>query len=371
MKKKIAIWMPGGVGGGYYSQGIPVISKLIDDLSSDFQISIYTLYPTNDDFQPNGYKIFSINKKIKINWLRWSLLTFLFLKHHCQKKYNLLYAFWGFPTGFLVVVLSKILKRPSVIHLQGGDAIYIPSINYGSLKGFNKKLMIWAYNHCSTLIALTNFQKDKLITIGVTIPIEVIPFGPDQNLFKFKENFVFHHPVRFLHVGNLLPVKDQITLLNSFALIANKISCEIRIIGEDHLKGSVQRHCEKLNLQDKTEFNGIQPYDKMPFHYAWADILLVTSVYEGQCLAVSEAAASGVMIAGTRTGIVSDWGDRCVVIAEVGGVEQLARNILNVIERPEVIAALIMNANSEILFKNRTWTFKKIGEQINRLTPIS
>src|SRR4051812_33088210 len=186
MKTRVAIWMPGGVGGGYYSQGIPVISKLVDDLSVAYTVSIYSLYPANADFKPRGYAFITINTKIKWGWLRWIFLSVLFMKHHLNKRYDLLYAFWGFPSGFMVVMLSKIVGMPSIIHLQGGDAVHLPSINYGSLKGVVKNLMIWSYHRCSVLIVLTQFQKSKLMEAGVNRFIEVIPFGPDSNLFNRK-----------------------------------------------------------------------------------------------------------------------------------------------------------------------------------------
>jgi len=367
MKKRIAIWMPGGVGGGYYSQGIPVISKLVDDLSVEYAISIYSLHAANAGFNPDGYLLFSVSKRIKMNWLRWLLLVFLFFKNHFIKKYHALYAFWGFPTGFIVTMISKVIGRPSVIHLQGGDAVYMSSINYGSLKGLMKNLMIWSYRHCSVLIALTHFQKDKLIEAGVSRPIDVIPFGADLNLFKRKEELNLHVPVRFLHVGNLLPVKDQITLLNSFAWIVKSVAAELRIIGEDHLHGFIQNRCKELNLQDRVMFMGIQPYDQMPEHYAWADVLLMTSMYEGQCLAVSEAAASGVLIAGTRVGILSDWGDRCAIVVEPGNARQLADEIISTIRNPEAMRSLIEKAGDEISVKNRSWTFEKIRDRINEI----
>lgn len=365
MKKNIAIFMPGGVGGGYYSQGIPVIAKLVDDLSTEYIISIYSLHPPNADFKPIGYQLFSINKAIKSGWLRWSLLSLLFLKHHLGKKYDGLYAFWGLPAGVLVVLLSKIIQRPSVIHLQGGDTVYIPSVNYGSLKGFLKKLMIWSYNQCSVLIALTHFQKTKLIEAGVSRAIDVIPFGPDLDLFHRKENFSLHVPIRFLHVGNLLSVKDQITLLNAFALITKSFSAKLRIIGEDHLHGIIQTHCKKLDILDMVEFVGIQPYDQMPLHYAWADILLMTSVYEGQCLAVSEAAAAGVMLAGTRVGLLSDWADRCAVVSETGNAEHLANEVIDTINSGDRMQDLVDKARSEVALKDRRWTFSRVKECID------
>ena len=360
MKKPIAIWMPGGVGGGYYSQGIPVITKLIDDLSNVYTISIYSLHRPNKDFKPGGYELISIDKRIQFNWLRWILLGLLFLKNHSKKKYQLLYAFWGFPAGVVTVVLSKLVSLPSIIHLQGGDAVHIPSIGYGSLNGYSKKLMLWAYHRCTMLIALTAFQKGKLIEAGLKRSVEVISYGPDLKLFLSSPGVTQSQPIHFLHVGNLLPVKDQITLLNAFASITKSISAELRIIGEDHLNGLVQERCRKLHLQHKVEFIDIQPYEKMPLHYTWADVLLMTSVYEGQCMAIAEAAASGVLIAGTRVGMLADWNDHFACVVEISDAEALASEVVKTIQNPEDMYNRTEQARKEVIGKDRDWTFKEI-----------
>jgi len=364
MKKPIAIWMPGGVGGGYYSQGIPVISKLIDDLSAVYSISIYSFHPPNEDFKPNGYKLHSIDRRIKYNWLRWTFLGLLFLKHHHKMNYRLLYAFWGFPAGVVTVVLSKVVKRPSIIHLQGGDAVYIPSIGYGSLKGIAKGLMLWAYKQCTLLIALTSFQKNKLTEAGLTRDVDVIPFGTDLKLFPLKQTDINSQPVRFLHVGNLLPVKDQVTLLNTFATISKSISAELRIIGEDHLNNLIHKRCRELDLQDKVEFMDIQPYEQMTLHYAWADVLLMTSLYEGQCMAIAEAAASGILIAGTRIGMLADWNDQFACIVEVGDAEGLSDEVVKTIQNRENRSKRIEQAWKYVSTKDRNWTFNEICKRI-------
>jgi glycosyltransferase involved in cell wall biosynthesis len=358
--------MPGGVGGGHYSQGIPVIARLVEDISRDYTVTIYSLYPPNPDFKCIGFKMFSIHKAIQVQWLRWMLLYLLFFIHNANKKYKVVYSFWGFPSGFIAVSISKLIRIPSIIHLQGGDTVYLPSIKYGSMKGLNRKLILWTYRNCSVLIALSDFQKNKLIEVGFDRDIIVIPFGVDVNLFKPKPWKKLLNPIHFLHVGNLVPVKDQLTLINTFDLIAKEREAKLRIIGGDYLDGQIQKHCFDLGLEQKVEFLPMQPYEEMPVHYNWADVLLITSMYEGQCLAINEAAANGVMIAGTRTGILSDWGDSCGVIVEIGDAERLAKEVISRLRYPETIRELTINSITTSLSKDRVWTAKEVCECIRK-----
>jgi len=363
MKKRMAIWIPGGVGGGYYSQGIPVISKLIDDLCSDFDITIYSLHRPNADFIPKGYKLYSPGPNVKFLWLRWLILIFWFAKHSVQKRYQILYAFWGYPAGVIATTLAKLFRASSVIHLQGGDAVFIPSIQYGSLSGAKEKIIRWAYSQCTMLIALTEFQKEKLISWNLNRRVEVIPFGVDVDLFKSKGNCNIHNPLHFLHVGNLVSVKDQKTLLDAFSMIEKEIPATLRMIGEDHLGGSVQAYCKYLNLESKVTFIPIQSYKDMSNHYEWADVLLHTSLFEGQCMAISEATASGVLIAGTRVGILSDWGETCGIVVEIRDSSSLARQVLDILNKQDEIKQRIRQAQAQV--KTRTWTSERIKESLN------
>jgi glycosyltransferase involved in cell wall biosynthesis len=84
----------------------------------------------------------------------------------------------------------------------------------------------------------------------------------------------------------------------------------------------------------------------MPEQYAWADLMLHTSISEGQSMAITEAAASGVLLAGTRVGLLHDLGDECGLIVEVGDFEGLALKVLNVLIDDESWNKKIQNARN-------------------------
>src|SRR6185369_10184403 len=102
-------------------------------------------------------------------------------------------------------------------------------------------------------------------------------------------------PLRILHVANLTAVKDQTTLLHAFAALRGKREARLRIVGADALGGQIQRLAGALGVASDVEFTGPVPYANMPAHYRWADMVVSTSLSEGQNRGLTEAAMSGAL----------------------------------------------------------------------------
>jgi len=185
MKKRVAIWLFGGIGTGNFSQGQPVLEKLILELSAEFELIVYSQSLVNPDYVSGGFRIRSAPGVVRNGSLRWLLLIKYFLSDHLKKRFSVVCAFWGFPGGFLATLLSKVLFRPSLVCLQGGDSVGIPSLNYGVMHRGFKRLVLWTYRNATVLTALTFFQKNLLHGYGLSRPIRIIPLGADPSVFKF------------------------------------------------------------------------------------------------------------------------------------------------------------------------------------------
>lgn len=367
MKKRIAIWMHGGVGSGIYSQGQPCIQKLVKRLAAHYTIDVYMQLPPNNDFLPEGFSLFSQKPVARWGMLRWLYLFVVFYRNHQKEKYHLFYSFWGYPAGLIVVLLGKLFRRPSVIHLQGGDAAYLPSLGYGVFcHPLRRRLCVWAYSQCSCLIALTNYQIHFLRQFGVARPIHIIPYGVDTELFRYHPHRSHQSVIRCLHVGNQTPVKDQETLLYAFALLISKIPACLNFVGADFNNGRLNVLCISLGIESNVKFLGAQPYHDLPKYYHESDILIHTSLYEGQGLVFTEAAACGTLIAGTGVGILADMGEECGIITPKGDAEKLANKIIEVIQSPVRVIAMKTAARKWAVEKNENYSVNRIVEELNK-----
>jgi len=362
MRKRVAIITPGGIGAGHLSQGYPPLLNFIQRLSSEFDITVYSLTPINPDFIPSNFRIKSISKIFKASKVRGILLSMLLLYDHFRNSYQLIHSFWVYPAGTLGVILGKLIHKPSVVTIQGGEAAAIPQIGYGNM--FNpslKKITLWTCERASCLNSISKFLVNEMSKHGLKRKDSVvIPFGPETSLFMNVKK-VECDRLRIIHVANLTEVKDQVTLLKAFALILKEEPAELRIIGGDFMEGKLQVLANEMRLDEFVKFLGAIPNTELTKHYAWADIMMHTSLHEGQSGVVMEAMASGVVVCGTRVGILYDLEDEYFETVEVGDYQTLASKIIDLWRGQDKYRELQTKSLSWAQKYNLEWTVKKFG----------
>jgi glycosyltransferase involved in cell wall biosynthesis len=369
LKKRIGVWIHGGIGSGNFSQGQPVIGQIVSRLSRYYEIIVYSQLPPNKGFASKDFIVHSAPSTVKSTWIRWTYLMIVYFYNHIKKRHQLTYAFWGYPAGVIAVLLGKLFQKPSIIHLQGGDSVSMPELKYGAFyTPLSKKLSSWAYSQCSLLIALTLFQKKIVESHGVRRKIEVIPYGPDLTIFKINPEKIANNTYQFIHIGNHNLLKDQITLLRAFSVIASNLAnCRLKIIGHDALEGKLKNYSIQLGIEDKVDLIEQVPFSDIPKHLSTADVLLHTSIYEGQATVISEAAASGVLLAGTRVGLLSDLGDNYGIVVDIGDAENLAERVLKVLHDKDQIAKFINRSRDWAETHDHEWTVTTIEKNIRIL----
>lgn len=360
MKRRIAIWVIGGIGDGDFSQGYPMLEKIVERLCDNFEVIVYSNDPPNTDYQNNRIPLKFPPRFIKSSKIGWFFLLFLFLRDKQRKKFDCVITFWGYPAGFFVSLITKVFGIPSIVNVLGADSSSIKSINYGIFhRRFPRMVATWSYLNCTVLLTVSEFQAKQLKTFGIARDFHVIPWGADASMYKFTEKQKLE-VLKVIHVGHINPVKDQRTLIRAFAIIRKNHPAKLKIFGLDTMDGAIHRFCKELGIQGDVEFFGVVPYHEMPKHYEQADIMLHTSLSEAQCMALTEAAACGVLIAGTRVGILHDLGNEYGVVVEVGDHEGLANGVLSIIDNPVECRRRIENARVWSAQHDLEWTLKEL-----------
>lgn len=363
----MAVWVHGGVGTGHFSQGYPPLEKLLIGMAPFYDIVVYSQSAIRKDYRSPFFQLFSAPEKIRGGLLRWFYLFARFFKDHRKKKIDLIFGFWGYPAGFLATCLSKVTGVPCSVYVLGSDSAGIPSVNFGIFhKPLPRSLALWTYRNCNLLFAISEFQRKQLIKYGVAKPITVIPWGVDTALYHFSEK-ERRSVLRIIHVGHLTPVKDQSTLLRAVALINEKHPVELKLFGVDCMNGAIQNLSRELGVGDKVAFQDMIPYDQMPDQYAWADVMLHTSLSEGQSMALTEGAATGVLLAGTNVGLLFDLGNDCGICVEVGDFKSLASNVLKILRDEDDWNRRVQNAKKWSESHDLTWTVNTLKQSLDTL----
>ncbi|MGH2567009.1 MAG: glycosyltransferase, partial [Bacteroidota bacterium] len=343
--------MPGGVTKRKDGVHIPSLYQLVERLSEHFDITVYSL----TTFEPLATESSCGNARVKILRAhyrdRWSkkLLRYISSVYvdHRKERYELLHGMLGLNAELATRVLGKLLKVPTIVSLLGGETAKLPAINYGTLAHPLLNIpMRWVCKNVSCLTVQTNFQMKQLEQHGMhREEIHIIPRGVDTSkFFPNGRTPEVAPPFRFLHVANLLDVKDQVTLLKAFKVISQSVDCRLRIIGTDYLNGKIQSLSRELGIASKVEFLEWLDHSSLREHYLWAHVLLHTSLHESLGMVVAEAAACGTVVCGTRVGLVHDLADNRVVAVEPGDYQSLAQKVVWLTQNRNAYFSLRENA---------------------------
>jgi glycosyltransferase involved in cell wall biosynthesis len=138
-------------------------------------------------------------------------------------------------------------------------------------------------------------------------------------------------------VGRLTAAKDYPTLLRAFQAVANKCDAHLTIVGEGEERSMLEGLSRELGLEDSVSFPGFVPNQYK--YMARADLLALSSAWEGFPTVIEEAMACGTPVVATDcpsgpSEMITDGENGLLV--PVGDEAKLAQAILRLLEDPDL-----------------------------------
>lgn len=265
-----------------------------------------------------------------------------------------------------IVSLEKLIKSRNIIKKAFGFRRYIknttPDVVFSFLSPFNIFALISLFRchapvivadradpHFDPALSILRFLRNFLYRFasGVVVQTESnLSYYPPN--IKAKSTVIFN-PVflqdyagkalevsskrKIVSVGRLTSVKNQIMLIDAFALFCQKFNdYELFIYGEGDLRKILEEHIEKSGLQDKVKLPGAQ---KNVFdHIVDAKLFVMSSDNEGMPNALIEAMCLGLPCISTRVSgaidLIEDGVNGCLI--NTGDKDSLVRNMIELVE---------------------------------------
>jgi glycosyltransferase involved in cell wall biosynthesis len=110
-----------------------------------------------------------------------------------------------------------------------------------------------------------------------------------------------HSPLRILYVGRLDPQKAPEIIIRALAGPGGRLTAELTIIGDGGRRRELESLAAELGLSDRVEFIPSVPNREIQRYYHRADVFAMATNYEGFCIPVLEAMASGLPVVACST----------------------------------------------------------------------
>jgi glycosyltransferase involved in cell wall biosynthesis len=134
--------------------------------------------------------------------------------------------------------------------------------------------------------------KDKLIIVPRARELESFRYNRDLRKIMREELGISNCHV-ILNVGRMVEQKNQLFLLESFKLAAEKdINLVLLIAGEGFLRSTLETRIDELGIRDSVRLPGNR--DDIPALMQATDLFVLPSLYEGLPGAAVEAQAAGL-----------------------------------------------------------------------------
>lgn len=323
---------------------IPFLRHLVTRLAKGDDVHVIALrYP----YQAGQYDLFGAQvtalgggtRQGVGSVLLWRRAFSLLASEHRRRPFDVLHAFWANETGAVAAVAGRMLGIPTVVSLAGGELVGLRDIGYGGQLAWTERTKVWL---ALRLASLVTAGSQYIISLaerrlgGATARLRRVPLGVDVEMFRPAAAAAPAAPPRLIQVASLAPVKDQLTLLRSAALLRDGgLDFLLEIAGSGPLEPELRGLTAKLGLGDVVDFRGGVRHEALPGFYGGGAAFVQSSRHEAQGMAVLEAAARGVPAAGTRVGSVAEMEPEAAVAAPVGDAKALAEAVAGLIANPE------------------------------------
>ena len=255
-------------------------------------------------------KVYKLSGSFRLFGLGWAirLISLILLLYRIRP--NVIYTnLWG--TAFLIRQSLRFYLRPVQFIYAITSTLEVYSEHRREFENILK-------DECVTLILQTDRIKKKVESYRKSDKnIYVIPSIIDPNIVKSELADSGKGKLnvnKLVHVGRFVRVKRHDRLLQIAQDLKNRgIAFQLDLIGDGPLKNEIYNMSKEMALNNVVTFRG---YQNNPFSWiARADVMLLTSDYEGMPLVLIEALTVGTPIVSTDV----EFGPREIIENGVNG----------------------------------------------------
>ena len=272
---------------------------------------------------------------------------------HCQTKYALLNYAFKLRKKFNVPVVTSVHTNYLYIYTK-----QMPKF----IRNIALKYVVKQMNKCDKVIAVSNYMKNQIISLGVKSDIVVIKNGTNfKETELFDKNYIRNYynidddTFVLLYVGRIIEEKNiafQLEVIKRLKELTNKKFLFL-LVGDGKELQKFKKMTKSLEIENNVKFLGQINDTKLLFSiYKQSDLFFFSSLSDNDPLTIVEAAFNSVP---------------SLVVEKTGGAERIINNengFITANDKEEI-------ANKIIEILDNKYDLKSIGENAKNTIPKS
>ena len=329
---------------------IPVLVDVVRELSQRAEVHVFALrYPhRRERYCLHGAQVHALGGGVVRGPGRARLLAAAYasvMAEHRRSPFAVLHGLWADEPGFVAVTAAWLLRIPAIVSIMGGELLAMRDIGYGGHLAVSNRLLSAVALRGATYVTAASTQATEFARPARRLRMTRLVWGIDPCLFEpcgpARE---LAGDMRVLHVGSLVPIKDQATLLRAIARVREaEPGVHLHIVGDGPLRAQLADQAGELGLASAVTFHGHVDRRELAAYYRGADVVVASSRYEAQLVVALETALCGTPLVGTAVGLVADFAPEAALAVPVGDDGALAAAI-HAAAQPETGQALALAA---------------------------
>jgi glycosyltransferase involved in cell wall biosynthesis len=329
--------------------GSELVSKTEEEINSSGKLTEKIIYfktsGTNIGKIISNYRLISLYKKAIKTYINENGIPDLLHVHVPMK-------------AGIAGLWAKRYKLPMLVSEHWGIYNKIVRDNYNSRSIFFKTLTKRIIGAADIFISVSNYLIRVIRQITRVGESKVIPNAVNTSYFKYKENR--NGVFRFIHVSNMVPLKNAEGILRVFRAMSKEKPAELVMVG--NIDDKQEKYAAELGLTG-VNFLGEISYDQVAREMLEADCLLLFSHIENSPCVIGEALCCGLpVIASSVGGIPELVDDSNGILIEPGNENALKDAMLKMMNEYETFDRSRISGNAV-----KKFSYESTGKQFDEL----